>query len=258
MRILIINDDGYKAPGLLALVKQFRKDNDITVAAPAFQQTGAAHSLTIGQDFKVLKTETDGIETYAIHGTPRDCCTLAVEALMKQQPDLIISGINEGENISNDVICSGTCGGASAALYYGIPSIAVSLQWSNEDNYDYDFVAEKMVSIVDWFMKQPYNTEYVLNVNFPNTARENIKGVTVSQFGGDHLYKSEYSERFDGTYYYYTAKPAGLFSYNVTEDISGDIYALQNNYIVLTPLDVDLCHHSQLDSLRENLKTLKL
>lgn len=258
MRILIINDDGYKAPGLLALVKQFRKNNEITIAAPAYQQTGAAHSITLGQDFKVLKTDTDGIVTYAIYGTPRDCCTLAVEALLTEKPDLIISGINQGENISNDIICSGTCGGASAALYYGIPSIAVSLSWSQDDYYDYDYVAEKMLTIVDWFMKQPRNREYVLNVNFPNTVKENIKGITVSQFGGDHIYESSYSYTYDGTYYYYTAKPAGLFAYNVTEDVSGDIYALQNNYIVLTPIDVDLCHHCELESLRENLKNLKI
>ena len=163
MRILVSNDDGINAPGIHSLARALKDIGDVTVVAPATQQTAKGHSLTIGHEIRVQKRFfEEGIPGYAVWGTPKDCIDLAVDALLDHRPDLIVTGINEGPNICNDCVSSGTLGGAIAGFINGIPSIATSLDVGKE--YDYDKCSKIIREIALWFLQLPYNTEFALNV----------------------------------------------------------------------------------------------
>ncbi|MBR0137777.1 MAG: 5'/3'-nucleotidase SurE [Erysipelotrichaceae bacterium] len=256
MKILVINDDGYRAPGIIALAKAMQKLGEVTVVAPMSQKTGTSHSINITQDLTVLKTDTDGILTYAVDSTPRDCAVLAIDKLLKEKPDVLVSGVNEGGNLGDDCIRSGTCGGASVGLDYGIPSIAVSLGWG--DSYDYSFAAEIAAKSAEWFLKQPDNLDYILNVNVPNRNREDIKGYRVCHLGGRQYYRQEFSESFDGEFYHYTTNTVEISTSRIDTSDESDMQAFNDGYVTFTPLDIDICRHQSLATLRKNLEGFEL
>lgn len=256
MKILLINDDGYKAEGIVALARHLKKMGEVTIVAPMTQMTGMAHSINMHRDLTVLKTETEGIPTFGVDSTPRDCAVLAINRLLPYKPDLLISGINEGANLGDDIIRSGTVGGASVGLEYGIPSIATSLGYG--DSYDYDMAAEITCKITEWFMKQQGNTDYVLNLNIPNRPIEDIKGIRVCILGGGQYYRQQFEESFDGQFYHYTTKTVEITVSRQLEDLKGDMYAFNNGYITLSPLDTDVCRHQSLTSLEKNLEDFSL
>ncbi|MBQ4253734.1 MAG: 5'/3'-nucleotidase SurE [Erysipelotrichaceae bacterium] len=256
MRILVINDDGYKAPGIIALAKALSRIGDVTIAAPSSQKTGMSHSMMLTRDLTVLKTDTDGIPTFSIDSTPRDCAVLAIEKLLKEKPDVLVSGINEGANLGDDCIRSGTCGGASVGLDYGIPSIAVSLGYG--DSYDFSFTADLAVKVTEWFLKQKDNLDYVLNVNVPNLKREEIKGFRVCHTGGAQYYRQEFEESFDGQFYHYTTKTVEITTRRLDTRNESDMQAFGEGYVTFTPLDIDICRHQSLTTLRENLEGFEL
>ena len=184
MRILVSNDDGINAPGIHSLARALREIGEVTVVAPATQQTAKGHSLTIGHEIRVQKRcFEEGIPGFAVWGTPKDCIDLAVDALLDHRPDLIVTGINEGPNICNDCVSSGTLGGAIAGFINGIPSIATSLDVGEE--FDYDKCSEIIRKIALWVMGLPYNKEFALNLNFPN-IKDDFKGIVIAESGGFH------------------------------------------------------------------------
>ena len=251
MRILVSNDDGFDAPGIHSLALALSELGDVTVVAPATQQTAKGHSLTIGSEIRVQQRFfEDNIPGYAVWGTPKDCVDLAVDALLDHCPDLIVTGINEGPNLSNDCVSSGTIGGAIAGFINGIPSIATSLDMG--DQYDYDKCAPFIRQIAEWFMKMPYNRDFALSVNFPNTD-EDFKGVVVADSGGFHTFDAHYTVvREDENSQYYVI-PGGFVVLNdVIEDLDHDIYAMIQGYIVMTPVHYDMVHRSALETLRKD------
>lgn len=250
MRILVSNDDGINAEGIKALANAMKQLGEVVVCAPADHKSGAAHSITCTGSIKVEKIMYDEDTVgYKVFGTPKDCVELGCKAIVKDI-DLVITGINEGPNISSDVICSGTVGSASAALPYNIPSIAMSLDWGS--TYDYTTAAKYAVKIAKWFLKQPFNKDFVLSVNVPNIPEDQIKGVTVCKFGGDTLYPQEEEPTFDGKYYYYSTKCSSISFNNYIDNIEGDVYALRHGYVTLTPLDIDVVKHDSLDVLKNS------
>ncbi len=248
MRILVSNDDGINAEGIKALANAMKQLGEVVVCAPAEHKSGAGHSITCTGSIKVEKIMYDeNTVGYKVFGTPKDCVELGCKAIV-DNVDLVITGINEGPNISSDVICSGTCGCASAALPYRIPSIAMSLAWG--DHYDYSTAAKYAVKVAKWFMQQPFNKDFVLSVNVPNIPEEEIKGVTVCKFGGDSLYHQTEPPTFDGQYYYYSTKCDKITYENYIDNLEGDVYALNHGYVTLTPLDIDVVKHDSLDELK--------
>ena len=251
MKILVSNDDGINAPGIHSLAKALREIGEVTVVAPATQQTAKGHSLTIGNEIRVQKRffEED-IPGYAVWGTPKDCVDLAVDALLDHRPDLIVTGINEGPNICNDCVSSGTVGGAIAGFINGIPSIATSLDIGEE--YDFDKCADIIRKIAMWFLDLPYNRDFALNVNFPN-IREDIKGIVVAESGGFHSFDAHYEvirEDEDSQYY---VIPGGFVVLNdIIEDLDHDIYAMTQGYVVMTPVHYDMVRHKALGKLRKD------
>ena len=251
MKILVSNDDGINAPGIHAMAKALSSIGEVTVVAPALQQTAKGHSLTFGGELRAQKRPfEEGIEAYAVWGTPKDCVDLAVEALLDFTPDLIVTGINEGPNICNDAVSSGTIGGAVAGYNKHIPSIAASLDFG--DIYDYEKCAPVVAQVASWFARQPYNREFALSINFPNTL-EPFKGITVAESGGKHIFDMQYEKvREDEDSVYYFVRGGKLRLENIVEDLDHDIYALQQGYVVLTPVNDDLVHTDYLDTVRKD------
>ncbi|MBQ3385205.1 MAG: 5'/3'-nucleotidase SurE [Erysipelotrichaceae bacterium] len=251
MKILVSNDDGINAPGIHSLARALKDIGDVTVVAPATQQTAKGHSLTIGHEIRVQKRYfEEGIPGYAVWGTPKDCIDLAVDALLDHRPDLIVTGINEGPNICNDCVSSGTLGGAIAGFINGIPSIATSLDVGEE--FDYDKCSKIIREIALWFLQLPYNTEFALNVNFPN-IKDEFKGIVIAESGGFHSFDAHYEViREDEDSQYYVIPGGFVVLNNIIEDLDHDIYALTQGYAVMTPVHYDMVHLQALDKLRKD------
>jgi 5'-nucleotidase len=250
MRILLSNDDGIDAPGLKALIAPLSTLGELIIAAPAYQQTAKGHAMTIDGPIRVEQEVCEGHEAYRIHGTPKDCVDIAITCLLKdRRPDLVVTGINEGPNLSNDCVSSGTIGAATAGFLQKIPSIATSLMYG--DGYPYERCAPYVVKYARWFVEQPFNKDFMLSVNFPNVER--FAGEVVAATGGEHLYLQGYIRSEKDGQVYYTAAMEAPAVVNVVPDLDHDLYAIQHGYIVLQPMDYDLVRYESLEPLRRAL-----
>ncbi len=177
MNILLTNDDGFSAEGLLVLKRYFEKksEHNIFIVAPDTEKSGFSHSITFTELTKLVKQHDN---TWIIRGTPADCVNLALLGMVEEKIDLVISGINHGPNMGRDTLYSGTVGAARQAAFYNVPSIALSLNtWSGDKNREhFDNVAPFFDKHFDTLIKN-IDTNFVFNINFPNIAYENIKGV---------------------------------------------------------------------------------
>jgi 5'-nucleotidase len=249
MRILVANDDGFYAEGLKYLVNEMKKLGEVVVIAPAEHQSGAGHSITFNKVVKVEKEMYDEeTEGYKIYGTPKDCVELGLSAIVKDI-DFVISGINEGGNLASDIPSSGTCGAACGALPFKVPAMAVSLGWA--DSFEYSAAAKVAYEVAKWFIKQPFNKEFVLNVNVPNIPEEQIKGYTVAGFGGYPQYHQDLTPTFDGKYYYYNTRSTSFTFHYTNHSLSGDLYALDNGYVTLTPINLNMVKETDLPLLEK-------
>ncbi len=254
MKILIANDDGIFAPGIKALALAMQELGEVVVSAPAQHMSGMGSAITCTGSIKVEKIEfAPGIQGYKVFGTPRDCVDLALNTYAKDA-DLVVTGINEGPNLSTDVVCSGTCGSAIAALVYHIPTIATSLCYG--DSYDYESVAKIIVKVAKWFYQKEYKKDFMLSVNVPNIPVEDIKGYVVTRFGGNRVYHVDYNTQFDGMYYYYNTHVNNIEIEDKLETLEGDHYALEQGYVSLTPIDADLVYSPALSLLNKDLGNL--
>jgi len=256
MRILVCNDDGVDFPGLKALVNVMKELGEVVVAGPKFHMSGAGSSVSIQKKITVEKFQFDpDVVGYAVYGTPRDCAELGIKALAGGPVDLIITGINEGCNMANNVPSSGTCGAALTGLDFGIPSIATSLDFG--DKYDYSVAAKYIQKIAKWFVAQPFCRDFTLSINVPNRPEEEIKGIVVSDNGGIFDFKQDLTPTFDGTYYYYDVSSYEFAYKNKVENLDGDIYALEQGYVVLTPIDLDMVNKKGIQVMKASLNSLK-
>ncbi len=239
-RILVTNDDGIHAPGLEALVEiATQLSSDVWVVAPEFNQSGAGHSLSISKPIRAREVN----ETkFAIEGTPTDCVLFAVKHLLKgRKPDIVLSGVNRGTNMADDVTYSGTIAGAMEGCLLGIPSIAFSqaythphpVKWGTATAYGAD-VARRVLAM-DW----PRNI--FVNVNFPDVVTASVKGIRVTRqgvrgFGGTII---ERTDPRGGAYYWIGYSPG---EHEVDEE--SDLFAVRHGWISVTPLHLDLTHEA--------------
>lgn len=250
MKILITNDDGIQAPGIRSLVNALKPLGDITVVAPATQQTAKGNAMTYDRELICERYDFDEeVKAYKVYGTPRDCIYAALDVFMDEKPDLVVSGINEGANLSNCCVSSGTIGAATGAYAEGLVAIATSLDFGSE--YPYDRFAPYLRDIAAWFVKQPFCHDFILSVNLPNPKDGIVKGVTVGDYGGRQIFLSKYEveEESDGKITL-LMKGSGVSMEDVVEDLDHDMYALAQGYIVLTPLDDDVVKKDSLESLK--------
>ena len=248
MKILISNDDGYRAPGLARLVEGLRELAELTVVVPDRDRSGASNSLTLDAPVRV---EEAADRIYYVNGTPTDCVHLAITGLLEQEPDMVISGINAGANLGDDVIYSGTVAAAMEGRFLGLPAVAVSLVGRNLEHYA--TAAEAARRIVVRLQSDPLPPDVILNVNVPDLPWEYLAGFMVTRLG--HRHKSEPVIM--------AADPRGRPIYWIGE--SGpeqdagpgtDFFAVRNGYVSVTPLQVDLTRHAAIERLQGWLKDI--
>lgn len=238
--ILITNDDGVTAPGIMNLVEAVKDLGKIVVVAPDKPQSGMGHAITIGQPLRLHKiSNADNIEIWSCTGTPVDCVKLAVDKVLHRKPDICLSGINHGANHSINVIYSGTMSAAVEAAIESIPSVGFSLL---DYRIDADFTgARKYVRIiVEKMLKTKLEKHTVLNVNIPSVAVELIKGIKICK-QAYAKYEEDFIERNDphGKMYYWLT---GQFV-NFDKAKDSDVWALDHNYVSVVPVQFDLTNY---------------
>ncbi|MFC4276526.1 5'/3'-nucleotidase SurE [Achromobacter aloeverae] len=243
MRILVSNDDGYTAPGLLALVEALRGLGELTVVAPEVNHSGASNSLTLNRPLSVREAANGFLY---VNGTPSDCVHVALTGgLVPVRPDLVVSGINNGANMGDDTLYSGTVAAATEGYLFGIPAIAFSLAQKGWENLD--AAAAMARRVVEHQIAQPLAAPVLLNVNFPSRPLEAMTGWAVTRLGKRH--PSEPVVRTTTPYGdpVYWIGPAG----GAADATPGtDFHAVAEGKVSITPLRLDLTHQAQLDPVR--------
>lgn len=242
MRILVSNDDGYSAPGLEALVAALQGLGELTVVAPETNHSGASNSLTLNRPLSVRKASNGFM---VVNGTPSDCVHVALTGLMDARPDLVVSGINNGANMGDDTLYSGTVAAASEGYLFGIPAIAFSLVdkgWEHIES-----AAKAARQIVERQLAEPLAAPVLLNVNIPSRHFADMRGVEVTRLGKRH--PSEPVVRTTTPYgdTVYWIGPVGLAA---DASPGTDFHAVARGSVSVTPLRLDLTQHSQLDEVR--------
>ena len=242
MRILLSNDDGYFAPGIEHLARILSTVADITVVAPERDRSGASNSLTLDRPLS-LKQSANGF--YHVNGTPTDCVHLAVTGMLDELPDMVVSGINNGANMGDDTIYSGTVAAATEGFLLGVPSVAVSL--CSKVGAHYETAAQIALEAVQMIRQQKSSAPVLLNVNVPDIPYTELEGWEVTRLGKRH--KAESVVRTltprDETVYWVGAAGAAQDAGEGT-----DFFAVANRRVSITPLQIDLTHTAQLGMLR--------
>ncbi len=237
MRILVTNDDGINAPGLEVLREIAEAlGSEVWVVAPETDQSGLSHSLTLNDPLRLRKVED---RVYALRGTPTDCVIMGVREVMKEAPDLILSGVNSGQNISDDVTYSGTIAAAMEGTMLRIPSIALSqaYDWDSGAAIPWNVTSTHAPDLLRKILEKGIESGVLININFPSCAVEDVAGVQITRQGAltHGLFIDKRSDGRSNPYYWLTYQRQ---SQNV---LSGtDMDALQQNFISVTPLKLDL------------------
>ena len=249
MLILLCNDDGYQAEGIKALARSLRKIGRVVIVAPLWEQSGTSHSLTI---YRPLRTRKISKDVYGVSGTPTDAVMIAVYCILNKKPDILVSGINHGPNMGDDVTYSGTVAAAMEGTILGIPSIAISQVVSNGSplvaGRQFDKAARFAARLVKSVKKNGIPKGTLLNVNVPEYKKADSRRYKITTLG-ERVYHDVITEKIDprGEPYFWIAG-----HYTVTDKGPNTDYgAVQKNYISITPLDIDLTDRKFYDRLRD-------
>lgn len=244
MRILLSNDDGYLAPGLRALDQSLSKVAETVVVAPDRDRSGASNSLTLETPIRAREAEHGYVR---VEGTPTDCVHLAITGLLQDEPDMVVSGINSGPNMGDDVIYSGTVAAATEGRFLGYPAIAISM--SAHDPQHYDTGARVALDLVKRLQAgNPLDDKIILNVNVPDVPYDHLAGVLGTRLG--HRHKAEPAVRSEdprGRAIYWVG-PAGA---EADAGEGTDFHAVRNGFVSVTPIQVDLTRHNMVPAVRE-------
>ena len=254
MRILLTNDDGIHAEGLAVLERIARTiSDDVWVVAPETDQSGFAHSLSLSEPLRMRKI---GEKHFAVRGTPTDCVIMAVRKIMPEPPDLILSGVNSGANLADDVTYSGTVAGAMEGTMLGIRSIALSLVFTLGGKARWATAERFTGAILRHLMQVEWRPNSFINVNFPDCEPHEVTGVRLTTQGQRPPGSFTLDPRIDARNVpYYWVK----ISYQQGgEDPETDLEAIAANAISVTPLQLDLTHHAWRAALAEGMKNLHI
>ena len=245
MRILISNDDGYFSLGITTLARHLAEIAEITVVAPERNRSGASNSLTLDRSLSVRKTKAG---FFYVNGTPTDCVHIALTGLMDTMPDLVISGINDGANMGDDTIYSGTVAAAMEGYLLGIPSMAISM--SRHGATHFETAARITVELIQRHIKNGLPPS-LLNVNVPDMPYEDIKSTVITRLGKRHKAEPVIQSKTPRGQTVYWVGAAG----QPNDGGKGtDFYAIENNFVSITPIHTDLTKHEQLSELENWLK----
>jgi len=244
IRILVTNDDGINAPGIKFLAEALSEIADVTVVAPDRNRSGASHSLTLSQPLRVTELSERRI---MVEGTPTDCVHLALTGLFEYTPDIVVSGINDGSNLGDDVIYSGTVGAAMEGRFLGFPAIAVSLVGDTH----YRTAALMVSKLIHYLEQRRLEKTMMLNINVPDVPVEEVKGFEVTRLGSRHGAAPAIKQQ----------DPRGRTIYWIgatgEEDDAGigtDFYAVRNNKVSITPLHTDLTSYPAFEEVSHWIK----
>jgi len=243
MRILLSNDDGYFAPGLSALHEAVQGLGELTVVAPERNRSGASNSLTLDRPLH-LKEAHNGF--FYVNGTPTDCVHLAVTGMLEHQPDMVLAGINWGPNMGDDTVYSGTVAAAMEGYLLGVPSIAFSLASFSGQH----FAAAGRIArqLAERFRDRPFGAPVLLNVNIPDVPFDLLQGIRITRLGRRHKAEpvvQQTSPRGETVYWVGAAGSAADAGEGT------DFHAVENGYVSITPLQIDLTHYGQQEKLAE-------
>jgi 5'-nucleotidase len=245
MKILVSNDDGYQAPGLICLVETLQRFADVTVVAPDRNRSGASNSLTFEYPLRPKRADNGFIY---VDGTPTDCVHLAITGLLETLPDMVVSGINAGPNLGDDVIYSGTVAAAMEGRFLGLPALAISMMSFNPHHYltAAQVVESLLARLQNTDLSLPADT--ILNINVPDCHLEALKGMKITRLGSRHRAEPAIKAEDPHGNPIYWIGPAG------PEQDAGpgtDFDAVNQGFVSITPLQVDLTRHSALENLTE-------
>lgn len=252
MQILLTNDDGIYAPGLAAMERELLKMGDVAVVAPATEQSGVGHSITFLSPLICKEVyDRDRRRGWAVEGSPADCVKIGVFEFCPKRPDLVISGINGGLNAGINVLYSGTVAAAIEGAFFGITSIAVSLEY--DDHAQFDRAARMARKIIQQVLAQKGAEAELYNLNFPTSAMERptemrVVPMGVVQYGNQFIKRTDPKGR---PYYWATGDPPPVHSGYET-----DLTALEKGYVTLTPMDYDMTKRATLGEMERWSLTL--
>ena len=246
MRILISNDDGYQAEGIKQLTKSLSEIAEVIVVAPSENKSAASSSLTLGRPLKPIQIEKN---IYAIDATPTDCVHLALCGFIKESIDLVVTGINFGANLGDDTIYSGTVAGAIEGRFLGLPSIAMSLASWECNHFDTaGEIAKRLVAQIDK-SELPHNT--IINVNVPDIPLNEIKGIKSTRLGSRHKSEPSIKDKVDTSLYW-----IGENGKEADNGDGTDFHAISNNFVSVTPLQIDTTKHSEVKRVNDWLQKI--
>lgn len=247
MKILLSNDDGYRAEGILCLGRYLRELGDVVTVAPELDRSGASNSLTLDMPLRVTRVEDD---VYYINGTPTDCVHLAVTGLLDEEPDMVVSGINNGANLGDDVLYSGTVAAAMEGRFLGLPALAVSMVSRGGGNFE--TAAAVTLELLRRMIAAPLPRDAILNVNVPDVPQAELRGWAATRLG--HRHRAEPvvpGEDPRGRRIYWV----GAAGPEADAGPGTDFHAVSQHQVSITPLQVDLTRHTELPKLESWLRS---
>lgn len=246
MYFLVTNDDGYQAPGIIALAEALASISRVSVVAPNRNRSGASHSLTLDRPLRVTQNETGFL---SVDGTPTDCVHLAINGLLEQEPDMVVSGINAGPNLGDDVLYSGTVAAAMEGRFLGKPAVAISL--GSHQPKHFATAACVAIKLVNQLRSHPLPNDIILNVNVPDLPVDHVAGYRSTRLGFRHKAEPVIPSRDPrGHEIYWVGAPG-------PEQDAGpgtDFHALDNGYVSVTPLQIDLTRYNAMDMVSQWLQ----
>ncbi len=252
MHVLVSNDDGVDTPGIRILARHLAVLGQVTVVAPDRDRSGASNSLTLDAPLRVVPLG-DGF--YRVAGTPTDCVHLALTGMLDDDPDIVVSGINNAANLGDDVIYSGTVAAAMEGRFLGLPAIAVSLVTRNHQAQHFDSAARAAVAIIQRLQAAQLPADTILNVNVPDLPWQRIRGFEATRLGNRHRSEKSVEQRDPRGYPIWWIGPAGA------EQDAGpgtDFDAVRRGFISITPIHVDLTRYQALESVASWIDPLQL
>jgi len=247
MRLLLVNDDGIHAEGIQRLAKELEKDHEVIIVAPDDERSAQSHALTLRKPLVVKEVKLGGIESkaYSVSGTPADCVRVAIDKLLPEPVDMVLSGINKGLNVGMDVLYSGTVSAAIEAHMYNIPSVALSAQWE-DGNINYDLAVKYGKYILEKLKDKLVKNNMIISVNTPLVRDEEVKGIKVCKIGGI-------------VYDYYLMEDGHVKGESIlnvegrirnVEEEETDRYYISQGYVTITPLQYNLTDFQLIDKVQ--------
>ncbi|MGL4943063.1 MAG: 5'/3'-nucleotidase SurE [Thermoguttaceae bacterium] len=257
MRILLTNDDGVHAAGIAALAAELQSLGEVCIVAPAHEQSGVSQTVTFQTPLVPFRVYRDGKHwAWAVDGSPADCVKLGATQLLDPKPDVVVSGINGGQNAGISVLYSGTVGAALEGVIHGYPSFAVSLAYDQHARFDR--AAAVAVPIIKKILDTNGSRAQLYNINIPTEALATTTSPRVVVVPMDtRPYWDSFEKRTSprgGSYYWLTGDPDPSATHANNTSGETDLEALHRGFVTITPLTYDLTHHSQIDSLKETLQ----